>query len=314
MAKSKSAKEAQRQQEIAAIEHELLLMAMGALGHNRVDPEDGRRDAIAARRRRRTCPRRRSAALRSVPRDEAFLAAVGAALFGGRIGEALALDWEHVDLDRRVVRIRRNWTHGEFGTLKTLRSVRDLPLSEEAAMALKSLHDNPPRGACKSDAVKDTGLPLKAGDDSALLRQPDIDADRKPGDPLDQSAGKKALSALAGNHPPEAAKDNVDPKSAWPRLVFAGRKGQPLDAHNIAARELKPACKMAGIQVIGWHALRHTAITLIQQAGATGIEAQRFAGHASAKQTEGYTHAEVDRLRASVDAVRLVEETKERLM
>jgi len=39
---------------------------------------------------------------------------------------------------------------------------------------------------------------------------------------------------------------------------------------NIAARELKPACKAAGIPAIGWHVLRHTAITLLQQAGATG--------------------------------------------
>jgi len=61
--------------------------------------------------------------------------------------------------------------------------------------------------------------------------------------------------------------------------------------------------------------MRHTAITLIQQAGATGVEAQRFAGHASDAMRERYTHAEVDRLRASVDAVRLVDSEKtERLM
>ena len=166
---------------------------------------------------------------------------------GLRIGEALALDWEHVDLERRVVRIRRNFTHGEFGTLKTLRSVRDLPLSEEAALALETMESR-----------------------------------------------------------------HVQYPGAW--LVFRNRYGQPLDAHNIAARELKPACRLAGVPVIGWHVLRHTAITLIQQAGATGIEAQRFAGHASEAMRERYTHAEVDRLRESVDAVRLVEETKERLM
>lgn len=167
---------------------------------------------------------------------------------GLRIGEALALDWEHVDLERRVVRIRRNFTHGEFGTLKTRLSVRDLPLSEEAAAALEAT-------------------------ESRLVQYP----------------------------------------GAW--LVFRNRYGQPLDAHNIAARELKPACRLAGIPAIGWHVLRHTAITLIQQAGATGVEAQRFAGHASDAMRERYTHAEVERLRASVDAVRLVEEQgKGRLM
>ena len=181
MAKSKSAKEAQRQQEIAAIEHELLLMAMGALGHNRVDPEDG--------------------------------------------GELFAV-FDAEGFSRWLSAIERYWA-----------------------------------------------IPVVARQGTQCL------------------------------------------KSAWPRLVFAGRKGQPLDAHNIAARELKPACKMAGIPVIGWHVLRHTAITLIQQAGATGVEAQRFAGHASDAMREKYTHAEVERLRSSVDAVRLVDEQgKERVM
>lgn len=167
---------------------------------------------------------------------------------GLRIGEALALDWEHVDLERRVIRIRRNWTHGEFGTLKTRLSVRDLPLSEEAALALEAMESR-----------------------------------------------------------------HVQYPGAW--LVFRNRYGQPLDAHNIAARELKPACKAAGIPAIGWHVMRHTAITLIQQAGATGVEAQRFAGHANASMTDRYTHGEVDRLRTSVDAVRLVDSEKtERLM
>lgn len=167
---------------------------------------------------------------------------------GLRIGEALALDWEHVDLERRIIRVRKNWTHGEFGTLKTRLSVRDLPLSEEAAAALEST-------------------------ESRLVQYP----------------------------------------GAW--LVFRNRYGQPLDAHNIAARELKPACRAAGIPAIGWHVLRHTAITLLQQAGATGVEAQRFAGHASDAMRERYTHAEVERLRASVDAVQLVEEQgKGRLM
>lgn len=49
MAKSKSAKEAQRQQEIAAIEHELLLMAMGALGQHVEDVALGAR--LATQRR-----------------------------------------------------------------------------------------------------------------------------------------------------------------------------------------------------------------------------------------------------------------------
>lgn len=88
-----------------------------------------------------------------------------------------------------------------------------------------------------------------------------------------------------------------------------------LDAHNIAARELKPACKAAGLPPIGWHTLRHTAVTLLQQAGATGAEAKAFAGHGSVGMTERYTHAEVERMRGSVEALKFGEtKTTRRVM
>ncbi len=213
---------------------------------------------------------------------------------GLRIGEALALDWAHVDLERRLIRVRQNFTHGEWGTLKSRNSVRDLPLNEETLMALQRLYDNPQRGACKSDAVKDTGKAQKAGDDSVLLGQPCNAFNCKPGDSSScQSVGRESAEHPANQPACGGVKDNTDPKSAGPRLVFPNAKGNPLDAHNIAARELKPACKAAGLPPIGWHTLRHTAVTLLQQAGATGAEAKAFAGHGSVGMTERYTHAEV---------------------
>ncbi|TXH41262.1 MAG: hypothetical protein E6Q97_37830 [Desulfurellales bacterium] len=106
--------------------------------------------------------------------------------------------------------------------------------------------------------------------------------------------------------------ESAVPGQGW--LVFPNRKGRPLDAHNIAARELKPACKAAGLPPIGWHTLRHTAVTLLQQAGATGAEAKAFAGHGSVGMTERYTHAEVERMRGSVEAIRFGETKVRRLM
>jgi len=73
---------------------------------------------------------------------------------GLRIGEALALDWEHVNigdgirrlgpswLPGRTIAVRRNWTHGEMGTLKTANSVRNVPITDEVAAALE-LHVEP---------------------------------------------------------------------------------------------------------------------------------------------------------------------------
>lgn len=80
-------------------------------------------------------------------------------------------------------------------------------------------------------------------------------------------------------------------------LVFPNRWGQPLDAHNIAARHLKPACDSAGIPRIGWHALRHTAISLMDAAGMSGAEKRLVAGHGSDRMTERYSHGFMDRAR-----------------
>lgn len=164
---------------------------------------------------------------------------------GLRIGEALALDWEHVNLGEgirrlgngwlpgRTIAVRRNWTHGALGTLKTNNSVRNVPVTDEVAAALE-LHVEP---------------------------------------------------------------------GPWGWLVFPNRKGQPLDAHNIAARHLKPACVAAGVPRIGWHALRHTALTLMDQQGMSATEKRLIAGHGSERVTERYTHGFLDRARSLMPRV-----------
>ena len=163
---------------------------------------------------------------------------------GLRIGEALALQWDNVDLERRVLRVRLNFSNGEWTTVKSAHSVRDLPLTDETAMALEAMQ--------------------------------------------------------------------IPGPSAW--LVFPNKFGCPLDAHNLSARELKPACKAAGIPPIGWHALRHTALTLIQQSGASRGEAKMVAGHGSERMTNTYTHGSMQRLRDVLGEIKFVEEKKGRLM
>jgi integrase len=46
-------------------------------------------------------------------------------------------------------------------------------------------------------------------------------------------------------------------------LVFATRKGTPLDAQNIVNRRFKPLLKRAGLPLIRWHDLGHTCATLL---------------------------------------------------
>lgn len=168
---------------------------------------------------------------------------------GLRIGEALALDWAHVNTETtpqkrdsgwilpRTIHVRRNFSNGQWSTLKSRNSKRDVPISDELAEAL--------------EAIRFIG-------------------------------------------------------QGW--LVFPNRWGRPLDAHNVSADKLKPACRAAGLPVIGWHSLRHTALTLMQQAGMSQAETKLVAGHGSERMTATYTHGFMERARAIVGGIRLATE------
>lgn len=83
------------------------------------------------------------ALLRGVPDDELgqierpmYLAA---AMTGMRQGELLALRWRDVDWHAQRVRVRRNFVRGEFGTPKSKRSSRSVPLADRLARELDGL-------------------------------------------------------------------------------------------------------------------------------------------------------------------------------
>jgi integrase len=81
------------------------------------------------------------ALIRAVPDDE--LGRVErilyrtAAMTGLRRGELLALRWRDVDWVVRLIRVRRNYVRGEFGTPKSHRSSRAVPLADTLAAELK---------------------------------------------------------------------------------------------------------------------------------------------------------------------------------
>jgi integrase len=80
---------------------------------------------------------------------------------GVRIGEALGLTWENIDLLTGVIRVRQAASAGEIAPLKTRTARRDVPMLPELAMLL-----TPEDGKPRSGLVfrSRTGRPLRSED------------------------------------------------------------------------------------------------------------------------------------------------------
>jgi integrase len=93
-----------------------------------------------------------------------------AAMTGMRQGELFALRWRDVDWSTRRIRVRRNFVRGEFGTPKSKRSSRSVPLASRVATELELLSQDSPYK--KDDdlvfAHPATGTPI---DRSKLLKR-----------------------------------------------------------------------------------------------------------------------------------------------
>ena len=82
------------------------------------------------------------ALLRAVPQDDVlgptdYAMYLTAATTGLRQGELVALRWRDVDWTAGIVRVRRNYTRGEWGTPKSRRSSRAVPLADRTAAELE---------------------------------------------------------------------------------------------------------------------------------------------------------------------------------
>jgi integrase len=58
---------------------------------------------------------------------------------GMRLGEILALRWEHIDWERRTIRVSRSYRKGKLGKTKT-RTLRHVDMSDQLEQALRALH------------------------------------------------------------------------------------------------------------------------------------------------------------------------------
>ncbi len=93
-----------------------------------------------------------------------------AAMTGLRQGELVALRWRDVDWTAGRIRVRQNYVLGEFGTPKSRRSTRSVPMADALAGELDRLHhaSSWPADDDLVFADPDTGGPL---DKAAILRR-----------------------------------------------------------------------------------------------------------------------------------------------
>ena len=71
-----------------------------------------------------------------------------AAMTGLRKGELVALRWRDVDWTAARIRVRQNYVRGEFGTPKSKRSTRSVPMADEVAGELERLFQS---SRCQAD-------------------------------------------------------------------------------------------------------------------------------------------------------------------
>jgi len=93
-----------------------------------------------------------------------------AAMTGLRQGELLALRWRDVDWTAQRVRVRQNYVLGEFGTPKSRRSERSVPMADAVGGELDRFYKagSEPADDALVFADPHTGEPLRRG---ALMRR-----------------------------------------------------------------------------------------------------------------------------------------------
>jgi integrase len=102
-----------------------------------------------------------------------------------------------------------------------------------------------------------------------------------------------AVEALRRHKATQAA-ERLAAGSTWQDLglVFSDASGGPLDAQQVVRRHFRPLLRHAGLPRIKFHALRHSAATLLLGLGVHPVVVQEMLGHSAVSVTmDIYSHA-----------------------
>ncbi|MGC9973442.1 MAG: tyrosine-type recombinase/integrase [Bryobacteraceae bacterium] len=85
--------------------------------------------------------------------------------------------------------------------------------------------------------------------------------------------------------------------------MFASKNGTPLVERNLTRRILKPVGVRLGMPWLSWHVFRRSHSTFGEQIGVALSDRQAQMGHADVGMTLHYTHSDLERRRAAIEAI-----------
>lgn len=199
---------------------------------------------------------------------------------GIRAGEVLALGFEHIDLEKQVIYIRRKVWRGELETVKSRKGVRSFAISKQLTEHLKAF----------ADGRKSGFMFTCGGVEGHASVQPSNEEHKRTGtDRISDVAESRSRGEQVSN-------------PARTKLI----------TYDHALKEVfQPLLETLKIPLCGFHAFRHGNATLMDQLNVPAKTRMDRLGHEKMTTTMGYTHAVSEDDRAA--ATRLGEMLTERV-
>lgn len=201
---------------------------------------------------------------------------------GLRRGEALALQWDAVDLDAGVLSVRHTLERagGDSAARKSLAVERDRLRS-----LLQAATDRMTRRRLE-ESLAETRLKLKAFQGAVRFAEPKSERSRRtitlPG----------VVAAALRKHRARQLEERMAAGSRWREsgLVFTTSIGTAIGTHSLH-RTFKALLRRAGLPDIRYHDLRHTAATLLLAQGVDPRTIMETLGHSQISLTlNTYAH------------------------